>query len=161
MKSKILVLITAMLIFGVSFVVYAYNSTPTTNDTVAASCCCCGGDSCPIKASGEKAAAGGEHSSCCNGDGASCPMKAKGEKTAAGEYSCPMMSGAKHEGHKMAAGAPQQMKSDGEGYSCPMRKDGKKAEHHAGMTHAVDAGGGDSCSCACCGDKAKKTNSAI
>lgn len=171
MRSKILVLITAMLIFGVSFAVYAYNSTTTTTDTVAASCCCCSGDSCPMKASGEKAAAGSEHSCCCKGDGASCPMKAKGDKAASGEHSCPMMSGAKHEGmagHKMPAGAKHEMKADGEGHSCPMMKDGKMAEHHkaSGEAHKTmdrsKMDGHTGCSCPCCAaGKEKKEKTAI
>lgn len=172
MRSKILVIITAMLIFGVGFAVYAYNSTSTTTDTVAASCCCCTGDSCPMKAADGKTAAKaeGSHECCCKGDGASCPMKAKGENAASGEHSCPMMSAAKHEGmagHKMPAGAKHEMKADGEGHSCPMMKEGKMAEHkaageaHKGMDHSkMDGHAGCSCPC-CAAGKEKKDKTAI
>ncbi len=138
MRSKILIIITAMLIFGVGFAVYAYNSTSTTTDVVAASCCCCSGDS--------------------------CPMKAKGEGSATSEHSCPMMSAAKQEGmagHKMAAGAKHEMKADGDGHSCPMLKDAKAVANHDGMKHSAD-NAAHSCSCACCAaGKEKKDKIAI
>jgi hypothetical protein len=159
MRSKLFIIVAAMLVFGIGFAVYAYNSTSTLAETVAASCCCCSGDSCPMKTAEAKAATKteGSHSCCCMGDGASCPMKAKGEKAANGEHSCPMMSEAKHEGHKMATGAKHEMKPDGEGHSCPMMKDGKMAGKHDGMKHAADTKAGHSCGCACCaGEKAKK-----
>lgn len=169
MKSKVIILIAAMLIFGVGFAVYAYNSTSTISETTAASCCC-SGDSCPMKtaAATTTATAEGSHECCCKGDGASCPMKAKGGKAGNGEHSCPMMSGAKHEAHKMAAGAKHEMKSDGEGHSCPMMKDGKMAEHHkaTGEVHKTmdhsKMDGHTGCSCPCCAaGKEKKDKTAI
>ncbi|MGE3466191.1 MAG: hypothetical protein AB7J13_04600 [Pyrinomonadaceae bacterium] len=146
MRSKVLVILTAILLFGVSFAVYAYTSTSTT-ETVAASCCCCSHDSCPMKSKDGKAMAGhemkaGEGHSCC---GDSCPMKAKGEKGMAGHDM------------KMANGE-----------SCPMMKDGKahemhkgempKGEMHTGMKH--DADGKSGCACACCAHGNKKTDTA-
>ncbi|MEQ1645668.1 MAG: hypothetical protein ABL959_19620, partial [Pyrinomonadaceae bacterium] len=77
MRSKILVIITTVLLFGVGFAVYAYNSTQSITETVAASCCCCSGDSCPMKAKDAKATGEASHECCCKGDGASCPMKSK------------------------------------------------------------------------------------
>ena len=98
MRSKILVIITTVLLFGVGFAVYAYNSTESITETVAASCCCCSGDSCPMKAKDAKATGEASHECCCKGDGASCPMKSKDGKSgdkmamsADGKHSCPMM----------------------------------------------------------------------
>lgn len=175
MRSKVLVIITAMLLFGVGFAAYAYNSTSTT-DTVAASCCCCSGDSCPMKTADGKAAVKteGEHSCSCCAAHAAKATSADG-KTEAGHSccgdSCPMKAGHKMEGmadHKMVANMKHEMKM-GDGASCPMMKDGKmaemhkgmmpsdakSAEMHKGMNHGKD-GKAAGCSCACCNHSAEK-----
>jgi hypothetical protein len=157
MRSRILLIISAVLVFGLGIVVYAYN-TPDIEPSVAACCCCT--DSCPMnkgdKAAAAKTAASADHKagsghSCC---GDSCPMK-KGEKSADGKAhgdsccgdSCPMKGkAAGHEGMKHDAGA--------DGRSCPMMEKGKDgmAAHAAG-----DKMAGDSCCCACCNkEKAEK-----
>lgn len=167
MRSRILFIISATLVFGLGIAVYAYNTSGT--EAAAAACCCCT-DSCPMK-KGDKATptktaatadqkAEGEHS-CC---GDSCPMK-KGDKSADGKTeghsccgdSCPM---------KGKAGAHEGMKHDmkGDAASCPMMKDKDGKSAHAG--HAADhkmTGDGHSCCCACCNkDKAeKKTDAAV
>lgn len=160
MRSKLLVILTAVLLFGLGIAVYAYNSTTTNAETVAASCC---GDSCPMKKAGDKATGETAHECCCKGD--SCPMMSKdaknGEKmamSADGEHSCPMMSEKKDgiAGHDM-----KDMKM-ANGESCPMMKDGKDAkmaEMHkgmAGMDHTAHAKSGDACSCACCSHNKEK-----
>lgn len=174
MRSKVLVIITAVLLFGVGFAVYAFNSTPST-DTVAASCCCCSGDSCPMKASGEKAAkTEGSHSCSCCASHANKAASPDG-KTEAGNSccgdSCPMKSGSKMEGmagHKMEPGMKHEMKM-GEGHSCPMmngdkaaemhknmkQADPKAADMHKGMNHSAD-GKAAGCSCACCSHSTEK-----
>ena len=141
MRSKILVIITTVLLFGVGFAVYAYNSTQSITETVAASCCSCCGDSCPMKAKATNANATGEagHECCCKGDGASCPMKSKDAKSAD-----KMEPGMKHD-MKMASGE-----------SCPMMKDGKAHEIHVGMKSA-DGKCGHSCSCCSHGKEKKDT----
>lgn len=154
MRSRVLVILAAVLIFGLGIAVYAYNSTSTNADTTMASCCSCCGDSCPMKSAGDKTIGETAHECCCKGD--SCPMKSKdaksGEKmamSADGEHSCPMMS-EKKDG---MAGHDMKMAN---GESCPMMKDSKDAkmsELHkgmAGMDHKDHAKSGDSCSCACC-----------
>ncbi|MEQ1604006.1 MAG: hypothetical protein ABL999_03985 [Pyrinomonadaceae bacterium] len=157
MRSKLLVIVTAVLLFGVGIAVYAYNSTTTNAETTAASCC---GDSCPMKKAGAKTTGETAHECCCKGD--SCPMLAKdakhGEKMAMaanGEHSCPMMA-EKKDG---MAGHDMKMAN---GESCPMMKEGKDAkmsEVHkgmAGMDHKDQAKSGDSCSCACCNHNKEK-----
>ena len=163
MRSKILVVITTVLLFGVGFAVYAYNSTQSITETVAASCCSCCGDSCPMKAKDAKTtAAEASHECCCKGDGASCPMKSKdaksGDKMAMagdGKHSCPMMSG--EAAHKMEPGMKHDMKM-AKGESCPMMKDGKSAkmdEMHKGMPGMDHSKSGHSCPC-CSHNKDKK-----
>lgn len=161
MRSKVLVIITAMLLFGVGFAVYAYNSNQAATDTVAASCCCCSGDSCPMKAKDAKATGEAGHECCCKGDGASCPMKSKDGKSAGkmamaadGKHSCPMMSG--DAAHKMEPGMKHDMKM-ANGESCPMMTDGKAAkmdEMHKGMAGKDAKASG--CSCACCNHSTEK-----
>lgn len=179
MRSKVLVIITAVLLFGVSLAVYAYNSTSTI-EAAAAACCCCSGDSCPMKSKDGKAMAGhdmkaGEGHSCC---GDSCPMKAAGGDASAAKAhsccgdSCPM----KAKGEKGMAGHDMKM-VDGE--SCPMMKDGKghemhkgempkadgkskemhKGEMHEGMKH--DADGKTGCACACCAHGKEKKETTV
>lgn len=98
MKKKILLVITALLIFGMSIAVYAFGTN--TSGKKAMSCCCCKGDSCPMtkdKTAGKDEASccdkedccckGGD--SCCKGD--SCPMKGKkddGKPSAGQKPSC-------------------------------------------------------------------------
>ena len=130
MRSRVLVILAAVLIFGLGIAVYAYNSTSINAETTTASCCSCCGDSCPMKS---KDAKSGE----------------KMAMSADGEHSCPMMS-EKKDG---MAGHDMKMAN---GESCPMMKDSKDAkmsEMHkgmAGMDHKDHATNGDSCSCACC-----------
>ncbi len=162
MRSKILVIITTVLLFGVGFAVYAYNSTQSITESVAASCCCCSGDSCPMKAKDAKATGEASHECCCKGDGASCPMKSKDGKSgdkmamaADGKHSCPMMSG--DAAHKMEPGMKHDHKM-ANGESCPMMKDGKSAkmdEMHKGMPGMDHSKSGHSCPC-CSHNKDKK-----
>ncbi len=168
MRSKILVVITTVLLFGVGFAVYAYNSTQLINETVAASCCSCCVDSCPMKANAANAIGQASHECCCKGDGASCPIKSKDAKLAMaadGKDSCPMMSGDAVQKREPA------MKHDikmANGESCPDMKDGKAAKMAEmqkgmpGMDHAAQAKRGHSCSCSCCShDKEKKETNTI
>ena len=141
MRSKILVVITTVLLFGVGFAVYAYNSTQSITETVAASCCSCCGDSCPMKAKAANANGEASHECCCKGDGASCPMKSKDGKS----------------GDKMEPGMKHDMKM-AKGESCPMMKDGKSAkmdEMHKGMPGMDHSKSGHSCPC-CSHNKDKK-----
>ena len=79
MKSRVLIIITTVLLFGVGIAVYAYNSNQTTTNTIAASCCCCSGDSCPMKSADTKATAEASHDCCCKGGAESCPMMKDGK----------------------------------------------------------------------------------
>lgn len=54
MKKQTLLAIAALMIFGLGAGTLAYQQTNGTAKT-AMSCCCCKGDSCPMKAKGEKA----------------------------------------------------------------------------------------------------------
>ncbi len=171
MRSKVLVIITAILVFGIGFAVYAYNSTSVTADTAAASCCCCGGDSCPMKSPDGKAMAkteGGHSCSCCAAHAAKPTAEGKTEAahSCCGD-SCPMKAGHKMEGmadHKMEPGMKHDMKM-ANGESCPMMKDGKMAEMHKSMMsgdakaaemHKGMDGKAAGCSCACCNHSAEK-----
>ena len=142
MKKRILVIASAVLVFGLAIAVYAFNSPTTSNATAKVASCCCKGDSCPMKDKNATADTATKHENCdCCGD--SCPMK-KGDAAMAGmktegSESCPMMKGdatqKKHGemkmengescpmmngkgGHKMDAGMKHEMKSDGKGHSC-------------------------------------------
>lgn len=138
MKSKMIIAIAALMVFGLSMIAVAYTKTA---GATSASASCCKGDSCPMKA--EKASAGEKMSCCddcdgCSGD--SCPMKSKGESHATAM--------------KMA---------DGE--SCPMKMKAEKAEtvkvEHANV---VTEKGGENCGCSCCGndkDKESKVTAGI
>lgn len=126
MRSKVLVILSAVLLFGLSIAVYAYSSGAATE--AAATSCCCKGDSCPMKTGDSKAAKSeakteGAGSCCCAGD--SCAMKSSGEKSAEGASSCCCSGG---------------------GDSCPM-KSVKTADHaaHGEMKH--DAKSADAASC--------------
>ncbi len=166
MRSKVLVIFTAALLFGLGIAVYAYNTTPTNAETTAASKSCCG-DSCPMKSKDAKASGESTNECCCKGGADSCPMKSKdakhGDKMAMSadkDHSCPMMSG-KHEG--MAGHDTKHDMKMANGESCPMMKDGKTSEMHkglAGMDHSAHAKSGESC-CACCShNKEKKDTTA-
>lgn len=162
MRSKILVVITTVLLFGVGFAVYAYNSTQSITETGAASCCSCCGDSCPVKAKDAKTTGDAFHECCCKGDGASCPIKSKDAKSADkmamvgdAKHSCPMTSG--DAAHKIEPGMKHDMKM-ANGESCPM-KDAKMAEHPTGKNHN-DSKDGHSCSC-CAHGKEKSEKVAI
>ncbi|HEY0657035.1 MAG TPA: hypothetical protein VGD05_01100 [Pyrinomonadaceae bacterium] len=87
MKKKFLVVLSALLVFGLAAAVFAYNRTNNTNQTAAASSCpmhkqmastvehndsCCGMADC---CKDGKCSMGG---ACCK-DKDSCPMKQKGE----------------------------------------------------------------------------------
>lgn len=86
MNKKIILAIAAMMVMGLSIMVFAYTNASSSNATTM-SCCCCGGDSCPMKskdASGKAtAAAAHDNCECCKGEnsctGDSCPMKKKGD----------------------------------------------------------------------------------
>ncbi len=175
MRSRILLVISAMLVLGIGIAVYAFNVTGT--DAATAACCCCT-ESCPMK-KGDKAAASTAEAatadqkadathSCC---GDSCPMKSKSAdgKTADGKAvaghsccgdSCPMKGkAAKHDG------TGHDMKADG--HSCPMMKGGKTdGKTGAVMNHDTNhkmTADGHSCACPCCSkEKAeKKADAAI
>lgn len=138
MKKRILLVISAMLLFGIGIAVFAYNTTGT--DTAAAACCC-KGDSCPMKKKDASATATTrEKASCC--DDCDC---CKGD-------SCPMK--------KAGAASHAEMKMEGH-ESCPMMK---KADASASMTAHHEAAAKDgTCSCACCAKHKteKKTDAAI
>ncbi len=106
MKSKILLVLTAVFVLGLAVAVYAFNKTSssvkasasccaksdacplknkaaqtTAENHSTASCCdradyCCKTDACPMKASDGEKGAAGCCDSCCGG---SCPMKNKNE----------------------------------------------------------------------------------
>ena len=181
MKSKVILIISAMFVLGLGIAVYALNSSSTDTTTIAAACCCCSGDSCPMKSADAKAASETAHECCCKGGAESCPMMNGGAahkmdanmkhdmKMANGE-SCPMMKG--DAAHKMDAGMKHDMKM-ANGESCPMMKDGAAGEMHKAMTptdakmHEMHKGmaskaDGTGCSCACCSHgKEKKDTPAI
>ena len=121
MKSKVLVIFTAVLLFGLGLAVYAYNSNISLTETIT-SCCSCCGDSCPMKSPEAKATGEKTHDCCCKGGADSCPMKSKDAKS--GDESCPMMKDAKMS--EMHTGMVE-------------------------MDHTDHAKSGDSCSCSCCG----------
>lgn len=89
MKKKIILMLTALAVFGLSIAVVAYNRTNTTNNNAATVADCCKGkDSCPMKKSGSHAHRSGDHAekhancdncdcSCCKESAEACPMKAK------------------------------------------------------------------------------------
>jgi hypothetical protein len=146
MKKRILVLVSALLVFGLAIAVYALNTTGTPNTVAKTACCCGNGESCPMKdknaASTDKA---GAHENCdCRKDGAdSCPMK-KGEAAATtdgkteGSDACPMMK--KGDG----AMARHEMKM-GDGEACPMMKKGDGTATMA--KHEMKMGNGENCQC--------------
>ena len=72
MKKRIVLIVSALLIFAFGVFAATYDRTSAESKT-AVSCCCCSGDSCPMKSKGETAAAGEKQDCCCKGD--SCPMK--------------------------------------------------------------------------------------
>ena len=142
MRSRILLVISAMLVLGIGIAVYAFNVAGT--DAATAACCCCT-ESCPMK-KGEKATAS-------TADTATADQKADATHSCCGD-SCPMKGkAAKHDGmnHDMKGGEA----------SCPMMKGGKTdaktgAPAHHDMDHKMTADG-HSCACPCCGkDKAEK-----
>ena len=158
MRKRILVIASAVLVFGLAIAVYAFN-TPTTSNAAAtkAACCCCSGDSCPMKDKNVSAAAktdtATKHENCdCCGD--SCPMK-KGDAAMAGmrtesSESCPMMK-ASADGNKDGV-----MKMEN-GESCPMMKGNAAIKAEAGMKNETKAGDGKSCCCPCCSKKGNMT----
>ena len=78
MKKKLLLIIAAMIVLGISFAAFAY--ARTLSGTQAMSCCCCKGDSCPMK---DKDKVSMDAKSCCDScdccKGDNCPMKTKGQ----------------------------------------------------------------------------------
>ncbi len=168
MKSRVLLIITTVLLFGVGIAVYAYNSNPTATETVATSCCCCSGDSCPMKSADARAAADAGKECCCKDGAESCPMMKKADvaspltkeadskdkvSTKAGcccGDSCAMKKAGAD--HKMA-GMTHDAKMEGS-ESCPMMKDSKMAESHKGMNHMSDGPSG--CCCSCCTNAKEK-----
>ncbi len=85
MKSKFLILLTAVFVLGLGVAVYAFNKTTDSGKTTATSCCA-KKDDCPLKNKSAQTTAENKSSDsccdkadcCCKGD--SCPMKASGEK---------------------------------------------------------------------------------
>lgn len=82
MKTKMLIAIAALMVFGLSMVAFAYTKTAGTASAPAS---CCKGDSCPMKS--KDASSGEKKASCCDEcnscSGGSCPMKSKKEGSAA------------------------------------------------------------------------------
>ena len=87
MRKRILVIASAVLVFGLAIAVYAFNTPTTSNAAAKAACCCCKADSCPMKDKNATATttttdAAAKHENCdCCGD--SCPMK-KGDAAMGG-----------------------------------------------------------------------------
>lgn len=108
MKTRILLVISALLVFGLAVAVYSFNAN--VSGKAGMSCCCKGADSCPMmkdKTAGkDSASCCGMEDCCCKGD--SCPMmkdKTNGKdghsccaKDDAGAESCPMMKDKKDDG---------------------------------------------------------------
>jgi hypothetical protein len=82
MKKKMLFAIAALMVLGLSMVVFAYTNSSVTASGPAS---CCKGDSCPMKSkdtsTGEKKASCCDNCNCCSGG--SCPMKSKKEGSSA------------------------------------------------------------------------------
>lgn len=125
MKSKFLVVLTAVFVLAFAAAVYALNQTNNSGVTAATSCCA-KSDNCPMKNKGAQAVAAEKDStaSCCDNDNCccktdACPMKASGEKGAAdccGDCcgdSCPMKN-------KQTETAVSQMQTE----SCPQKTAG-------------------------------------
>lgn len=85
MKKKIMLAIAAMLVLGLTIVVFAYNTTNHSNYNKAMECCCKGKDSCPMKNKNESASADKkdccDSPDCCCKGGDSCPMKKQQTET--------------------------------------------------------------------------------
>jgi len=102
MKSKFLIVLTAVFVLGLAMAVYAFNRTNDSGKLTATASCCAKKDDCPMKNKGTQTTAeNNSTASCCDNDNCccksgSCPMKASGEKSAAdccGDCcggSCPM-----------------------------------------------------------------------
>ncbi len=134
MKMKIIAVIAALMVFGLSLAAVAHTRT-TGAASMAASCC--KGDSCPMKSKTESA---GEKASCCDDcdscSGDSCPMK-MGEASATGM--------------KMA-----------DGKYCPMMKSEKASTAHTQIKYETTAGEAKNCDCSCCNhDKEKIVTSGV
>jgi hypothetical protein len=156
MKKKILLAISALLVFGLAIVAYSYSGAASLSETAAMSCCCCSGDSCPMKtkdASGKEVAMSHENCDCCKGDGESCPMMKKDANGNAvkmeGASCCPMMKDGKHADMKDGASCPMMKKDAGPAVAATEVKNGGKVEDMKGM-HDMKAMHGEGCSCPCC-----------
>lgn len=160
MKTKIFLVISAMLVFGLAVVVYS-SATSTDLTTMAASCCCCHGDSCPMK---QKSADAKDTASCCDDCdccGESCPMMKKdanGNPIKMDAKNCPMMM--KKDDATASTSAPAAKTDEA---SCPMKMkdaDGKPIKMDnadaTGMHNHHMNKDGKSCDCSCC-HKAKDT----
>lgn len=137
MKRKIILLLTAVLLYGMAIGVYALG----TGDA-AASCACCT-DSCPMM---KKDAAASAKSSCDCCDGDSCPMK--------GDHAS-MMKDMKNDPDHGAM-----MKKMADGDSCPMMKNISDADHAAMMKKMAVDGKSDGCSC-CHRSKEKRSTASV
>ena len=167
MKTKIMLSLAALMVFGLAVVAVAYNYAGNVDTNAAVSCCCCHGDSCPMKnkeASAKDAASCCDGCECCHGDGASCPMMKKDADAKAMKmdgHSCPMM--------KKAAAVAGDAKTVA-ARSCPMKmKDAngdpvKMDAAHTGHTKHEMKTDGSGCCCACCQkgtDKDKAAEAAV
>ena len=148
MRNKIILLVGAILVFGLAFAAYAINTTVTAD---AAKTCCCSGDSCPMKnkdAAGKQTASTSDQGCSCCGD--SCPMKNKDASGAQVKCdccgdSCPMITGqADDKGTKADSGRHAGVVM-AEGKSCPMMKAEGGHKMEAGMKHEMSADGTMSC----------------
>jgi hypothetical protein len=159
MKNKILLTISALLVFGLAIVAYSYSAGSSASETAAAACCCCSGDSCPMKTKGAsftEVAAGHENCACCTGEGESCPMMKKDADgkpvKMEGASCCPMMKKGEHADMK------------DHGASCPlMKKDATapaaatEAKHDMKPMHVdMKAAHGEGCCCPCCSKESKE-----
>ena len=94
MKKRILLVISVLMVLGLTIAAFAYNKTNNENGAMD---CCAKSDSCPMKNKNAQNAEAQAKDSCCdmpdcccNGD--SCPMKKQGENASANccGDSCPM-----------------------------------------------------------------------
>lgn len=110
MKSKFLVVLTAVFVLAFGAAVFAFNKTNNSGITTAAASCCAKSDNCPMKNKGaqtvgtekDSTVSCCDNANCCCKSGA-CPMKASGEKSSTDccanccGGSCPMKNKAETE----------------------------------------------------------------
>jgi len=84
MKKRIMFAIAAMMVLGLTIVVFAFNNTTNHTHNKAMNCCSKDKDSCPMKnktESGDKKDCCDKPDCCCKGGGDSCPMKNQQKET--------------------------------------------------------------------------------